>query len=471
VLPEEHLERIHSAVLDALEEIGVRIGSGAVLERLRAAGAPVDAEARRARFPRSLVEDVLRPAPRELLLGARDPACDLRVNDGQGWLSTGGPADTVVDFTTGARRASVLADVALGSRLADAVPQIGFVGPSAVALDVAAGSRSLHELATQASNTSKHVQVEVTNDVAGAEALVEVARAVAGGEAPLRERPVVSAYLTIRSPLVLNGERLEAAALLARAGVPCGFVAMPVVGISAPATLAGALATAAAEVLAGVVALQLLEPGATTFFGTRALEVDLGDGRSAPGGPKDPLFQMAWVQLGRDFALPVHLGAFATGARSSDWQAGMEGGLSGTACWMMGPDLLAGAGLRDGTRAFSPVALLLDTELFDLVRQIPLGFEVDEETLAVEVIEKVGPGEHFLGEAHTLRHMREAWKARLMDTDTWEAWEEKGRPEPPERAAERVRELLASHEPTRLEPAAEERIREVIAEHERERGL
>jgi trimethylamine--corrinoid protein Co-methyltransferase len=281
---------------------------------------------------------------------------------------------------------------------------------------------------------------------------------------------VVSAYLPIRSPLALDGDALEAADLLAQAGIPCGLVASPVAGTSAPATLAGALVTAAAEVLAGLVALQLLEPGAPTFLGTRALEVNLGEGRSGPGGPQDPLFEMAWVQLARLVGLPAQLGALATGAKSSDWQAGMESGLSGTACWMAGPDLLASAGLRDGARLFSPVAMLLDTELFDLVRQIPLGFEVDEETLAVEVIEKVGPGGHFLGERHTLRHMREAWRARFMDTETWEAWEEKGRPQPPEHAAEGARELIASHEPTPLEPDTEERIREVIAEHEREHG-
>jgi trimethylamine--corrinoid protein Co-methyltransferase len=146
----------------------------------------------------------------------------------------------------------------------------------------------------------------------------------------------------------------------------------------------------------------------------------------------------------------------------------MEDGLSSFTSWLAGADMLSAAGMLHGGRVFSPAEMLLDTELFDLVRTISLGFEVDEETLAVEVIEKVGPGEHFLGEAHTRRHMREAWTARFMNKDTWEAWEETGRPEPRDRARERALELMASHEPVPLASGVEERILEVIAEHERD---
>jgi trimethylamine--corrinoid protein Co-methyltransferase len=109
--------------------------------------------------------------------------------------------------------------------------------------------------------------------------------------------------------------------------------------------------------------------------------------------------------------------------------------------------------------------MLLDTELFDLVRQIPLGFDVDDEALAVEVIDEVGPGEHFLGEQHTLHHFRQTWMSRFMDTSTWEAWEAAGRPEPPVHAAERTRQLLATHEPAPLPAGVEHEISEVIARH------
>ena len=468
VLAESDLERIRDAALEILEGTGIAIAGG-VAERLVTAGAERDAGTGRLRFPAGLVGEALEQAPGRMLLAGRDPACDLLVDGTRGWLSTGGRADLVVDLGTDERRGSTLADLVSISRLADGQPQIGFLGPSVAALDVPAGSRSMHELGARLANTTKHVQIQLTGEAAAAEALVEIARAVAGG-ASLRERPLVSAFLAIEAPLELDAGGLEAGVTLARAGIPCGFVAVPVAGASAPATIAGSLVTAAAEALAGVVSLQLLVPGAPTFLGAEALRVTDTKGHSVPGGPQDPLFQMAWVQLARRVGLASHVGGFATGSKSSDWQAGLEGGLSGTACWMAPPDLLAAAGIRGGGRVFSAIAMLLDTELFDLIRQVPLGFDVDEDALALEVIEKVGPGGHFLAEPHTLRHMREAWMSRLMDKDTWEAWEEKGRPEPPEHAAERVHDLLATHEPEPLETGAEEHIREVIAAHERDHG-
>jgi len=351
------------------------------------------------------------------------------------------------------------------ARLADAQPQVGVVGPTPPATDLPEPTRAFHELRALLAATSKHVEVEVPPDAATARALLAIAEA-AGDGTTLAERPIVSAVVPLASPLALDGAVLEAAAALAAAGVPCGFVAAPVAGVSAPATLPGALVTAAASALAGVVALQSLAPGTPTFLGTAGLAV-AGGAAPRPGGAHGPLFQMAWTQLARRLGLPSRVEAVATGARFSDWQAGMEGGLTGVASWMTGPDLLSGAGLRDGGRIFSAVAMLLDTELFDLVRRIPLGFAVDEDALALEVIEKVGPGDHFLGEPHTLRHMREMWTARFMDTDTWEAWEEARRPQPPERAHARALETLETHEPVPLPAEAEARIREVIAEHER----
>ena len=470
VLPEEGLERIHAATLRILEETGVEIRSGAVLERLALAGARADTEMGRVRFPGSLVEEALRRAPRQLLLAARDPACDLRVDGTAAWLSTGGNAGEIVDLDTGHRRPTTKADLAAVSRVADAVPQIGFLWQSVAALDVSAPARSLHELHAQFANSSKHVQLADAVDARTAEGAVEIATILAGGERELRERPVLSAFQHSASPLAYDGAGLEAAVKYAEAGVPCGFVAMPVVGATTPATVAGALVVSNAEVLAGIVALQLLTPGAPTFWGVRGRVADPEDGEATSGGLEDLIFHMASAELAHRYGLPAHVGIFATGAKTPDYQAGQEKGLASFASWFAGADMLCAAGVLHDERVFSAAGMLLDAEAFDLVRNVSLGFDVDEETMAVEVIERVGPAGHFLGEEHTLRHMREAWMSRFMDTETWEAWEEAGKPQPPDRAAEFARELLATHEPMGLPPGAEERIWEVIAAHERDRS-
>jgi len=396
-----------------------------------------------------------RPVPHgPARLAARDPASDLELGD-LGWLGLAWPAAEVLELEGDRRRPSTLTDLREATRLADALPQVGVVAAAVRALDVDPGLRPLRELQALLAGTTKHVQIEVPPDEATAEALLEIARAP--GAEP--DRPAVSALLDVEA--IDEPGRIRAAGVLAGAGVPIGLAVRPAVG-----ALEETLGAALGRALRAAGDLANRAPGVTVFLVSRALGAG-PDG--VPAGAHAVRFLMAFVQAARELGLPAAVEALATGSRASDWQAGMEGGLGVTACWMAGPDLVLGAGLRDAGRAFSPVGLLLDTEAFDLVRPIPLGFAVDEETLAVEVIEKVGPGGHFLGEPHTLRHMRETWSSRFMDRNTWEAWEERGRPEPPDHARERARELLAEERPPALGPEAEARIEEVIAAHGRGR--
>lgn len=467
VLPEEAVERIHAGTMRVLEKVGVEVRSDTVVAALGKAGARVDAEARRVFFPESVVRDALALAPRELLLAARDPSCDLVLDGTNGYLTVDGNAAEILDLETDERRASTKEDLAQISRVADALPQVGFLWQAVAARDTPIETQPLHELHAQFANTSKHIQLMTSVNADQARGAVEIARIVAGGERDLRERPVLSAFQCSLSPLTYDGGPLDAAAVYAAAGVPCGFVAMPIACATAPATPGGALVTSNAEILAGIVALQLLAPGARTFYGACGTVMDLRSGAAACGGPEDLFFQAASAQLARHYGLPSSIGTFATGAKSADWQAGVENGLSVTASWLGGADLLCGAGLLYGARVFSIVELLLDTELFDLLRVIAGGFAVTDEDLALEVIEAVGPGGHFLAQAHTRKNMRRKWQSRFFGRETWEEWEAGGRPDPRARAKERARQILEEHVPMPLPAGVLDDIEGVIADHER----
>ena len=261
---------------------------------------------------------------------------------------------------------------------------------------------------------------------------------------------------------------LEAARVYAEAGVPCGFVVMPISCATAPATAGGLLVQSNAEVLAGIVALQLLVPGAATFYGSCATAMDLRSGAAACGGPEDLFLQMASAQLARTYGVPSSVGTFATGAKSADWQAGLENGLSGLASCLAGADLLCGAGLLFGARVFSPEEMVMDCEIFSLIRQLvtPAAMEIDDAIL--DVIEEVGPGGHYLGTQHTLANMRRQWMPRLFDRTSWEEWQAGGRSGPREAAAERVNSVLENHEPPPLEEAMEMEILRIIDTYERQ---
>ena len=468
-LSPEGLARMHAASLRILEETGVAVGSVTVRDRLAAAGARVDGM--RVRLPAALVEAALGAAPRSYTLAAREPAWDLPLDGAHGYLSVDGSAAEILDQETGARRASTEADLAQVTRLADALPEISFLWQGVEAGDRPVPVRPLHELRTQLANSGKHVQLMTAVTPLAARGAVEMARAVVGGADALRSRPILSSFQVSLSPLTFEGDALEAALVYAAAGVPAGFVVMAIGCATAPATPAGVLAQSNAEVLAGMTIVETLAPGAPTFYGACSTTMDLRTGLTTCGGPEDLLYQAAFAQLARHYRLPVSVGTFAPGAKSADWQAGLENGLSGLVSLLAGADMLSGAGLLYAARVFALDEMVLDAEIFGLVRHLAGGITVDDTTLAVDVIGEVGPGGNFLAEDHTIDHMRGLWQPRLFDRGTWEHWESGGRQTPRDRARERARSLLATHVPPPLADGLGKELDAIVAAFSREAGV
>lgn len=468
-LSAEGLARLHAGSLRILAETGIAVGSARVRDCLAAAGARVEGD--RVLLPAALVEAALAAAPSTYTLAARDPAWDLSLDGAHGYLSVDGSAAEILDLETGLRRPSVEADLAQVTRLADALPEIAFLWQGVEAGDQPVPVRPLHELRTQLTNSGKHVQLMTAVTPFAARGAVELARAVAGGADALRARPILSSFQVSLSPLQFEGEALEAALVYAAAGVPAGFVAMAIGCATAPATPAGVLAQSNAEVLAGITILETLAPGSPTFYGACSTTMDLRSGLVACGGPEDLLYQAAFAQLARHYRLPSSVGTFAPGAKSPDWQAGLENGLSGLVSLLAGADMLSGAGLLFGARLFALEEMVLDAEIFGLLRHLAGGMRVDDETLAVDVIAEVGPAGNFLAEDHTIAHMRDLWQPRLFDRGTWEEWEASERQGPRNRARDHARALLASHVPPPLADGVGEELDRIVAAFSREAGV
>jgi trimethylamine--corrinoid protein Co-methyltransferase len=426
-------------------------------------------EERRVRLAPDFVEAAVARAPRRIVLAARVPGCDLELDGTNGFLGLDGCAAEIIDPDTGERRPGRKSDVAAITRLADALPEIGFVWQPVVAGDVAPAVQSLHELHAQLANTGKHVQMMTAATHCSARGAVEIARLAAGGESALRERPIVSTFQCSTSPLVYEAGALDAALVFAEAGVPCGFVVMPIACATGPATWGGTLVQSNAEVLAGIVILETLMPGAPTFYGSCATVMDLRTGAAACGGPEDLLLQMASAQLARRYDLPASIGTFATGAKSADWQAGLENGLSGLASALAGADMQCGAGLLYSARVCSPEQVILDAETFGLLRHL-VGEPLDAGEGLLDVLEQVGPSGEFLSQQHTLDTMRRLWMPHLFDRSEWSEWEAAGGPGPREAARERLLEILNGDRPGYLDPALDKEIRSILDRHESEEG-
>jgi len=355
-------------------------------------------------------------------------------------------------------------------RVGDYLDEIAFHWVAVSAQDTPAESRGLHELAAIWANSTKHAQTESIVTEREARAAVEMAAAIAGGREALRRRPVLSLMECTISPLAQEGGALDAALVAAEAGVPVGFMTMASAAFTGPATPAGTLVVGNAEVISALALVELAHPGAPVYYAAAQTAIDLRSGAYTGGGPEDFLFGAATNALADFYGVPLSMGSFATGAKEPDWQAGIENGLSTFMASAVRSDMLLGVGLLHGSRIWSYEQMLLDCEIYGIVRAMLRGIAVDDEALALEAIRRVGPGGEYLTDPHTVRHMRELWQSRFFDRRPYGAWEEK-RDRARDWARARAREILATHEPDPLDPVVAAELAAIIAAVEREAGV
>jgi trimethylamine--corrinoid protein Co-methyltransferase len=288
-----------------------------------------------------------------------------------------------------------------------------------------------------------------------------MAATIAGGREALRQRPVLSIMQCTAPPLGHDGGSLEAALIGAEAGVPVGFMTMAACLTTGPATLAGNLVVGNAEVIAGTALIQLACPGAPVFYAAAQTASDLRTGAYTGGGPEDYLFGAATNVLSDFYDIPLSMGSFATGAKEPNWQAGVDNSLSTFMASVVMSDMLLGVGFLHGSRIWSYAEMLMDCEIYSIIRQVMQGIVVDDETLALDVIRAVGPGGNFLTQKHTRRHMRELFVPQFMDRRPYNEWQEK-RDGAADWATAKARQILETHQPDPLEPKLSAELQRII---------
>jgi len=462
VLSPEDVQKIHTATLDIIENVGVRFPSDKVLDIWEAHGAAVDRQTSIVKVPAHVIEDALEQAPPGYALAARNPAQDLPLDGNHVFLGTDGCGVEVLDIKTGQRRRSGIGDVEEIARVADKLEEIGFHWVAVSAQDRPPETRGLHELLAVWENSTKHLQTESIYHEKEARAAVEMSAAIAGGREALRKRPVLSIMQCTAPPLGHDGGSLEAALIAAEAGLPVGFMTMAACLTTGPATMAGTLTVGNAEVISATALIQLAYPGAPVFYAAAQTASDLRTGSYTGGGPEDFLFGAATNVLSDFYDIPLSMGSFATGAKQPDWQAGIENSLSTFMACVVMSDMLLGAGLLHGSRIWSYAQLLMDCEIFSIVHKVMEGIPVNEETLAVDTIRSVGPGGNFLSQKHTLKHMRDIFLPQFMDRRPYNVWAEK-QDGATEWALDKAKEILATHQPELLDAQLSSELRRIIA--------
>jgi trimethylamine---corrinoid protein Co-methyltransferase len=450
VLSSEEIRKIHLATLDVIEKVGVRFPSTKALDIWQAHGASVDRSSMVVKASPDLIEKALQAAPPIYTLAARNPAQDLPLDGNHVYLGTDGCGVEVLDLHSGLKRRSGLQDVADIARVADSLEAVAFNWVSVSAQDCPAETRSLSELLAIWQNCSKHLQTESIVSEREALAAVEMAAAISGGKASLRQRPLLSMMQCTASPLGQDGGSLDAALVAAQAGIPVGFMTMVSCGTTGPATPAGSLVVGNAEVISALALIQLAQPGAPVYYAAAQTATDMRTGGYTGGGPEDFLFGAATNALADFYNVPLSMGSFATGAKEPNWQAGVENSLSTFMASFAMSDMLLGVGLLHGSRIWSYEQMLMDCEIYDIVYNMMKGIVVDDESLALEVIASVKQTGNYLAQKHTRKHGRDLWVTKYMDRRPYETWQNKG-DGARDWARANVQNILATHQPEALE--------------------
>lgn len=441
-LDEEQLDNLREATLQILENTGVQFPSDKALEIFAEHGAEVDHGTQIVKIPRDLVFKAMSTLPRYFTLGARNPEFDLLLQDGVSYFTNDGCGHKVVDFKTGERRASRKADVGMMARINDYLSSMAFSWTMVSAQDCGITS-PLHEIDATWKNNTKHYQSVTMMGEEICRYGVEMATVLRGSPEEVRRRPPISLIVCTIAPLVQDKEAIEGALVLAEAGIPVVIMSMPTMGTTAPATYAGALALGDAEIISGAVLIQLASPGAPIFH---SLLHAWADPRTAAyvGYPLDSRVRYAPVEMAHHWGMPALGGAFGTESPELDsWQSAAEVGTDPLLVGLAGAEIVTGIGLRDTYTLLYPEAIILDDDLYHQARYSLLNMEVSPETLAIDVIDAVKPGGHFLSQRHTRKHMRTAMvRGVIHQLDAMGKYRN-----PVEYAREKVAWILENHNP------------------------
>jgi trimethylamine---corrinoid protein Co-methyltransferase len=466
-LPAADCARLHEASISILERTGVRLHDAQAVERLHGAGARVGDDGR-VHVPGSLVEWALSVAPRSITLHDRSGEPAISLEDDNVSFGPGSDCLNILDHRTGLRRPALLADVRDGITLVDALPNMGFAMSMFLPSDVDPSMADRHQMAVMLERTTKPLVV-VTYDLEAMLDAIAMAEAVAGGAGALRDHPTLALYVNVTRGLVHNGDSLRKLLVLAERGLPAIWVPVTSGGTTGPVTTAGNLALNTAGVLVGVVLAQLVREGAPVIipsFGGDALDL-----RTMVDPYAEPDHRGTAAALAHHYGLPMFSLAGGSDAKTVDQQAAAEAALTMLVDAVAGGHLIHDSGYLESGRTGSLAQLAICDEIAAWIRSAIAPVEIDDETLALDLIDQLGPDGSFLDTPHTFAHYRERWYPALIERASHGAWTARGARTMGERASDRVDQLLAAHKPPPLPDAVAAAIDEILARASATSGL
>jgi trimethylamine---corrinoid protein Co-methyltransferase len=457
-LTDEQCNKMYEACLKILEDTGVRLYNQEALDLIAGAGGKV-AEGNRVRIPPALVEWAISKAPKQVTLFNQKGVPVMPVAGYRSFFGPGSDCLNIIDHRTGERRSPVLKDVVEGTILCDALENIDFVMSMFLPTDVDEELADRYQMEVMLNHTSKPI-LFVTYEMSGCVDAVRMAEAAVGGPEALREKPFIACYVNVTTGLRHNEEALQKLLYLSKKGIPFFYIPGAMAGAAGPVTVAGSNAVRLAGSLAGLVIAQLNNEGAPVFIpGWGALALDM---RTTVQSYTGPDHQGVTQSMAHYLNLPMFANAGASDAKLVDQQAGIEAALTLLFNSVVGSQIIHDVGYLESGLSGSLAQVVICDEIITWIKRALKPVEIDEETLALDLVNEIGPDGQYLDSEHTFRHFREQWHPNLFDRNNFQGWESKGSKTLAERAAEQVDKILSKHKPEQLSEEIKKEIRSYV---------
>jgi len=463
------VDSVHKASLDILQNVGIYVTVKDALDMLARNGALVDYEKNIAKFPPDVVMDYVRKAPGETTLYSRNSKFDMFLKPGNAYFGFGPGPTRFLDIDTGRAREASLKDLEKLATLADALENFSFVSELVTPTDVPPTVATQYIWASVLKNSSKHMQMYIE----GADYVrdgVAMGSAISGSEEALVKKPIIDFFGCVGQPLTYETKLINGFMEAAKHKIPIYVQSGAMAGATGPATLAGTLALCNAEILSGIVIVQMTNPGTPVVYTNWGRIFDMKSANVTFNSPEFVMLRIAIGQLVRRcYHLPFASPGFQVDSKMLDVQAGYEKYVT-LISMLAGANVMLGETVA-GANHTDPLGWIIDDELAAYYKEIMKGFSVNQETLALDVIRSVGtgPGRNFLATKHTHSHFREhQWlNYFISDRRSVSIWEKDGAKDAKQRAREKLQERLRTHQPEPLPNDVQQELDRIVSEAEK----
>lgn len=455
VINDAQIEQIHMASLEILERTGIKMTHPKGLEILSGSGARVDGD--RVRIPSWMVEAAIRRAPSRLVLAKRTGARTVYLERDKSFF---GPSLDCLDYMdpqTHVRGRFTSEHAKVTAALCDALPNFDWCMTIGMAADAPADTADRIVVRNVMEYCEKPL-VFCCKDTNSVKDIYEMALLLCGGRENFNQAPYIVHYSEPISPLVYYDPAVDKIIYCAEKSIPLINFPAPQACGSSPATLAGSVAQGSAESLSGLVLHQLVNPGAPFIYGAFTTIMDMKTSIFSYGAIELTIMTAALAQMAQYYRLPFFGTAGCTDAKFCDAQSGVEAALQCLTAATVGSGLVHDcSSWMDHGVLVSPEFMVLVNEILDSIRQLMGGVPVTTETLALEVIDSVGPGGHYIQHEHTMKHFRDIRYSRLFERTRYDKWEKAGS----KTFEKRLQELTLEKMQHRPQPLAEDLVKEL----------